>query len=275
MMKKHSLKRIALISLLGLATLAGGAQSANAAAKTIVVGTSGAPKPYTYVNDKNKITGYDIEILRAIDKITPQYKFTYKKAEIPAVLGGVDSGRFQIGANNFGWNKARAKKYTYSKPIFNDEYVLAVRKDDNSIKNLSDISGKTTENQAGVNFTLAVQNFNKAHPKAKAKQTYTAAEEPKILQDVQSGKYDFNLLDGPLYDSISKQYHFTNLKAVKLKGKDVKAIGDPHSHFLTSKTAQGKAINKALNKGLVKLEKNGTLTKISKQFFGKDYSPKA
>ncbi len=271
-MKHKAIKLAVTTGLLSFGLLLSGNVQA---ATTVTVGTSGQPKPYTYVDSNNKLTGYDIEVLRAIDKVIPAYKFNYKKTEITAVLGGVDSGRYQIGANNFGWNPQRAKKYTYSNPVFDDSYAIVVRKGNNSIKSLADIGGHSVASQTGVNFTLAIENYNKEHPKNKAKLTYTSSEVPKVLQDVQAGKYDFALLDAPLYKNIDQQYKFTNLKMIVLKKSDVKKIGVPHSYFLTAKDAQGEKINKALNHGLTKLEKDGTLKKISQKFFGADYSPKS
>ena len=43
-------------------------KSANTAKKTYVVATRGTYRPYTYQDDKGNLTGYDVEILKEIEK---------------------------------------------------------------------------------------------------------------------------------------------------------------------------------------------------------------
>lgn len=245
------------------------------AATTVQVGTSGAPKPFTYVNDQNKIVGYDIDTVRAIDKVLPAYKFEFKKMEITSILTSIDAGRIQVAANNFASNAQRRKKYYYSKPIFKDQYVIAVKKTDNSIQKFSDIAGKTTIGTPGINFTTAVEKFNKVS-KEKSKITYSQEDAAKTLQDVQDGKYDYVLIDRVLYDNYQKTYQLNGIKAISLSAKDTKKISAsiPYSYLLIEKTAEGKKLLKAINKGIDKIQSNGTAVKISKKYFNEDYVPK-
>ncbi|MFD1670746.1 transporter substrate-binding domain-containing protein [Agrilactobacillus yilanensis] len=245
------------------------------AATTVQVGTSGAPKPFTYVNDQNKIVGYDIDTVRAIDKVLPAYKFEFKKMEITSILTSIDAGRIQVAANNFASNAQRRKKYYYSKPIFKDQYVIAVKKTDNSIQKFSDIAGKTTIGTPGINFTTEVEKFNKVS-KEKSKITYSQEDAAKTLQDVQDGKYDYVLIDRVLYDNYQKTYQLNGIKAISLSAKDTKKISAsiPYSYLLIEKTAEGKKLLKAINKGIDKIQSNGTAVKISKKYFNEDYVPK-
>ncbi len=53
-------------------------------------------------------------------------KLSFKKTEFPSVLAGLDSGMYQLGANNFAANKERQEKYIYSDPIIANQFVIAV-----------------------------------------------------------------------------------------------------------------------------------------------------
>lgn len=275
------LKKTILYTLgIGL-LLAGGAFTLSACSKssasdvtTVTVGTSGAPKPFTYVAN-GKIKGYDIDTLRAVDKILPKYKFEFKKTEFSSILAGLDSGRFQIGANNFASNAERQKKYYYSKPIFSDEYVIVVQKNDNSISKFADIAGKTTVSSPGINFTTAIETFNKT-ASTKSKITYSQEDPSKQIQDVQDGKYDYILVDKPLYNNYQKTYKYTNVKAIDLDTSDTKQISStvPYSYLLISKTEDGKKLLKQVNKAITKIQENGTAKKISEKYFYGDYVPK-
>lgn len=264
---------IGLFLVGGLTTLAGCSNSSKNKVTTVTVGTSGAPKPFTY-ESKGKIKGYDIDTARAVDKLLPGYKFTFKKTEFSSILAGLDSGRFEMGANNFAANAQRQKKYYYSKPIFKDQYVAVVQKNDNSIQKLDDIAGKTTITSPGINFTTALENFNKT-ASVKTKITYSQEDASKQVQDVEDGKYDYILIDKPLYENYSKTFNFKNTKAIDLDASDTKKISasTPYSYFLISKTPDGKKLLKKVNKAITKIQDNGTAKKISEKYFYDDYVP--
>ena len=70
---------------------------------------------------------------------------------------------YQLAANNFALNKERQEKYIYSEPTFENQFVIAVAEGNNDIKSFEDLVGKTTEVQPGINYTTALENFNKQH----------------------------------------------------------------------------------------------------------------
>lgn len=277
---KGKLKFVGLAGLLAISFgLAGCSQSSKAdnnKTQTITVGTSGAPKPFTYVDDNQKLVGYDVDTVRAIADETPGLKVKFQKTEIPSILAGLDSGRFQVGANNFASNPQRREKYYYSKPTFKDQYVLVVKKNNKTIKDFDDIAGKTTINAPGINFTTAIETFNKT-AKTKSKITYSSEDPAKTLQDVQDGKYDYVLIDKPLYKNYQKAYKLSGLKAVALTQADSKKVSaaTPYSYLLVEKTPEGKQLLKKINAAITKIQSNGTAKKISEKYFYGDYTPKA
>ncbi|WP_165964786.1 transporter substrate-binding domain-containing protein [Periweissella cryptocerci] len=258
----------------GCGTKAASTKSADSNVKTIVVGTSGMPKPFTYADENGKLAGYDIDTVRALDKELKQYKFEFKKTEITSVLAGLDAGRFQIGANNFGYNDERAEKYLYTKPTFQDWFVLVVRNNNQTIKQFADVAGKTTVATPGVNFTMALEKFNKT-ASTKTKITYSQEDPAKQVQDISSGKYDYALIDKPLFDAYKKEFKLTNLKGLDLSTSDEKKVTPrtPYSYLLVSKTDGGQQLVKDLNKAIVKIQADGTQAKISQKYFGEDYVP--
>lgn len=252
---------------------AGSSASATAAKTKIVVGTSGAPKPFTFVNDKNELTGYDIDVAKAVFKELPQYEASFEKTEFPSVLAGLDSDRYQVGANNFAMNAKRKEKYIYTDPIFKNQYVIAVASNRTDINSFKDLQGKTSEVTAGVNYTTALENYNKDHSDNPVKLKYTEADLVPILQNVESGKYDFQLIDAAMLQNFINEYKL-KLKVVKLTDEETKLIGTPYSYFLISKGANGEQLAKDINGALAKLTKDGTIGKISEKYFGSDFSPK-
>lgn len=252
----------------------GTSTSAPAAAKTkIVVATSGNPKPFTYVNEKNELVGYDIEVAKAVFSQLPQYEVSFEKTEFASVLAGLDADRYQVGANNFAMNEKRKEKYIYTDATFKNQYVIAVASNRNDINSFKDLQGKTSEVNAGVNYTTALENYNKDHSDKPVKLQYTEAELLPILQNVESGKSDFQLIDAAMLQKYIIEFKL-NLKTITLTEDDSKLVGTPFSYLLVSKSANGEQLAKDINGALAKLTKDGTIGKISVKYFDKDFSPK-
>ncbi|MDF7676579.1 transporter substrate-binding domain-containing protein [Neisseriaceae bacterium ESL0693] len=241
---------------------------------TIVVATSGSPSPFTTVNREGELVGYDIDVVKAIFAHLPQYQLVFAKTEFESVLAGLDAERYQVGANNFAMNQQRQQKYFYSDPIFRNQYVIAVAADNDQIKQFSDLKGKSTEATPGQNYATALENYNLRYPDHPVAIDYTDADLVTILRNVESGRYDFQLIDLPMLLKYIDQHHL-NIKIIKLNDEDSDKIGSPYSYLLISKGKQGEQLIKDINQQIKTLIDNGQLSQISHTYFGADYSPKA
>lgn len=243
------------------------------AKKEIVVATSGAPKPFSYADDKGDVTGYDIEVVKAIFKELPDYTVKFEKTEFTSVLAGLDTDRYQIGANNFAMNDERKEKYIYSDPIFRNQYVIAVPEDVENISSFADLKGKSTEVSPGLNYATALENYNTENPDAKVTIDYSEAELLNVLQNVESGKYDFQLIDKAMGQLFIDE-HGLKLKLVDLSEDDSERIATPYSYLLLSKTDDGEKLVDEVNTALKTIIENGTVSEISQKFLGGDFAPK-
>ena len=241
--------------------------------KEIVVATSGAPKPFSYVDENGDVTGYDIEVVAAIFKELPEYTVTFEKTEFTSVLSGLDTDRYQIGANNFAMNEERKEKYIYSDPIFKNRYVIAVPENANDIKSFSDLKGKSTEVSPGLNYATALENYNTENPDAKVTIDYSEAELLNVLQNVESGKYDFQLIDKAMGQLLIDE-HGLKLKLIDLSEEDAKRIATPYSYLLLSKSDNSEKLVKEVNAAIKKIIENETVSEISQKFLGGDFAPK-
>lgn len=242
--------------------------------KKIIIATGGSPKPFSFVDTNNNVTGYDIDVVKAVFEKLPQYEISFEKTEFTSIFAGLDSGRYQIGANNFAMNEKRKEKYIYSDPIFLNQYVIAVASDNNNIKSFSDLLGKKTEVSTGTNYATALENYNSKHSDKPVALNYTDADLISILQHVESGQFDFQLIDA----AMLKQYideHGLKLKTISLSKEDSDLIGTPYSYLLIGKGTEGEALSKDVNKALGDAIKDGTIKKISEKYFKEDFSPKS
>lgn len=280
---KNRLNRLtAVVAVIGItgALIAGCGSKDNAKAEnknsskkeTITIATSGSPNPFSYVDEDNNTTGYDVEIIKEVMKRLPEYDYKIEVADFSGIFGGLDSDKYQIGVNNFSYNKERAEKYNYTDPIFKNSYVVAVAKDNTDINHFEDLLGKSTELDANTTYATALQSYNEENPDNPINISYyNDVGLVEILQHVADGQYDFQIIDEPMYNNYMKEYNL-DLKAVKLTEEESNKITTPYSYALVGKAH--KDLVEKINTQLAEMVKDGTVKKISEKFFnGVDYTP--
>ncbi|BAQ24423.1 transporter substrate-binding domain-containing protein [Streptococcus troglodytae] len=240
---------------------------------TIVAATGGAPKPFTFVKN-DKLTGHNIELLKAMFKKLPQYQLKIEKTKFESIFSGLNSDRYQIGVNNFAKNAEREKNYLFTDPIFKNAYVVIFKKNSPLTKKVdswSDLNGLSTVGSTGVNTTTAIEEYNKKHTHKKIDFHYSAEDLASQLRSIESGKYDFLLMDKPMFDYYQKEFKY-NLETKSVSGSLKKELlAEPYSYLIVSKGNQ--RLVKDINKALKEVVKDGTSKKINEKYFGEDYSP--
>jgi polar amino acid transport system substrate-binding protein len=242
---------------------------------TVYAATGGMPKPFSYVDETGKVVGHNIELIEAVFARLPQYKLQVEVTDFPSIFAGLDADRYQIGVNNFALNEERKQKYIFSDPIFKNRYIVAAAETNagwrDEVKTLGDLAGKTTLNTVGTNMATAIENYNNAHPEALILQNYGDTDILLSLQMVESGQYDFNLLDKPMFDYYIRDFGL-KLTGIEL-GADVSGalMETPYSYLLVSKGNEKLAAD--INRVLGELIADGTSRRICEKYFGSDYTP--
>ena len=265
---------VVLALALGLVFFNGSKHKQGTKQTVVTVATSGSPKPFTYVDGRDQLTGQNIELLKAVFKKLPQYKLKLEKTEFDSIFSGLNSGRYQMGVNNIAKNPERQKNYLFSDPMFKNSYVVIYKSDNKEAKQADswdDLAGHSTVGSTGVNTSTAIEEFNKKHPDKKIDLNYSEEDLTTQLQGVESGKYDFLLMDKPMFEYYQKEL------GLKLTGKPVSGdlekelLSEPYSYFVFSKDQ--KQLQKDVNKALKEVTGDGTSKKINEKYFGEDYSP--
>lgn len=270
MKKQRLLKMIAgaliVISTLSLAACGKDSSPASASVanpKTIVIGIGNAYKPYCYLDSKGNLVGYEVEVLKAINKKLPQYKFKLNQLEFKNILLSVEAGKVDVGAHQIEKNPEREKQFLYSSvpyDIYNLRLVVA--KNTQGINSLADLKGKTVETGAGGNAAYVLDSYNKAHNNL-FKIAYSSEDTATLIKNLETGKYTAFL-------DIKRSVEQTN----KTYGDKLKVVGPIVSssasyHIFNKKNTQLKA---DFEKALKELKADGTLAKISKQILGGDFT---
>ena len=199
---------VVLALALGLVFFNGSKHKQGTKQTVVTVATSGSPKPFTYVDGRDQLTGQNIELLKAVFKKLPRYKLKLEKTEFDSIFSGLNSGRYQMGVNNIAKNPERQKNYLFSDPMFKNSYVVIYKSDNKEAKQADswdDLAGHSTVSSTGVNTSTAIEEFNKKHPDKKIDLNYSEEDLTTQLQGVESGKYDFLLMDKPMFEYYQKE----------------------------------------------------------------------
>lgn len=212
------------------------------------------------------MTGYEIEVVRAIFKDSDKYDVKFEKTEWSGVFAGLDADRYNMAVSNISYTKERAEKYLYAAPTAKNPNVLVVKKDDPSIKSLDDIGGKSTEVVQGTTSAKQLEDYNKQHSDNPTVLKYTKADFQQIMGRLSDGQFDYKIFDKIGVETVIKDQGLDNLKVIELPSDQ-----QPYVYPLLAKGQD--ELKTFVDKRIQELYKDGTLEKLSKQFFGDTYLP--
>ena len=221
---------------------------------TLIIATEGNWPPWTYHDESDALTGFDIEIGALIAKglgVEP----VYMETAWDAILAGVDSGRFDIACNGVDYTEERAEKYDFSDPYVYTEVVLVVRGDNESIRTLEDLKGKTTSNSPNSTYAQRAEAVG-------ATVTYVDTLDETLLMVLQ-GRVEATINAKGSVDEFFAEHPEANLKVV------LTLPGDPVC-IPIRKGADSASLAAAINAILAQAREDGTLKALSQKYFGED-----
>ncbi|EFL77633.1 amino acid ABC transporter substrate-binding protein [Actinobacillus pleuropneumoniae] len=225
---------------------------------TITVGTEGTYAPFTYHDASGKLTGYDVEVTRAVaEKLG--VKVDFKETQWDAMLAGLKADRFDLVANQVGLTTPeRQATFDKSAAYSWSGAALVVRNDEQKIKQASDVKGVKTAQTLSSNYgELARANGADIVP-------IDGMAQGLLL--IQQKRADATFNDNLALLDYLKKNPKPGLKIVWESPEKVDA------GFIANKGNQ-EALNK-ISAAIGELHKDGTLKKLGEQFFGRDISVK-
>lgn len=285
-MKKRNILLTALTLVAVMALGCGGEKKAEVKkeaapkARVLVCATEAMVRPVSYVDKNNNITGYEVGVLNAIGKKLG-YEIKFEKTEFASVFAGVDSGRYDIAFGNFSKTKKRQEKYNFTTVSHYYEpagfFVTKGLLETHPINKIEDLGGlKTYSNSKGDSWQIFCEAFNQKFPDNPIKVTYSDEDWGAYYKRLNAGT--MNILKGAesrmiIYaEEYGYKYDFVSLPQEELDR--VNGLAEPEQWFVFQKNANGEKLAKEFDKAIVELCNDGTLSKLSIEHLGKDYSSK-
>ncbi|MET7285641.1 ABC transporter substrate-binding protein [Streptomyces sp. NPDC005573] len=159
---------------------------------TVAVSVGGTPPGTTYLADGKTLTGQDVDFTKAVARVLG-LRLTVDQASFEAILPALDSGKYDVGASNFGVTDERRRTIDFVTYI-NDGQGFATRKDSklSRITDLKQLCGLNIATGAGTTFEATLEEnahvCSDAGEKPYKVQTY--AEQSAIWSSVQQGRSD-------------------------------------------------------------------------------------
>ncbi|MCR4823367.1 MAG: transporter substrate-binding domain-containing protein [Treponema sp.] len=176
--------------------------------QTIIVGTGSDMQLYCYLDEKGELAGYEIDVMKAIDELLPQYKFEFQTFDFKNILLALSAGKVDIGAHAYESNPERRKNYLFTDYGYNDfsKYIV-VLKENTEVKSLKDLVGKTAQASTGSATGAILQHWNEDHPDAQINAVLTSAlTNEQVVAAMKNGTYDAFFTNIPSFNQIQKEY---------------------------------------------------------------------
>jgi ABC-type amino acid transport substrate-binding protein len=256
--------------VLGLAVLAfaGGKREQGSGAsgvKRVNAALESGSRPLSFIDERGQKTGYEYDVLLAVDNLIGDYDFTIEYVEGDATQIGLETGKYAFIGGGLFKTPERAAKYLIPEAANGASLInIYVHEDDTAIRSLDDLVGKNLvpSSPNGGIFNL-LTSYNNQHPNAPI--TITTGEGVSLadrFKSVDSKQYDAIVLPNNLgFDEIKK------LLNLRVKAVDTPVqINATYFVFAQDQTELAARVDAALKT----LRADGTLRDLNTKWYGSD-----
>lgn len=206
--------------------------------------------PFSYQTANGKLEGFDIDIINAVSEVAG-LKLELKSITFDGMIAALVVNRVDAAINGITITRERLQTISFSRPYMKAGLAIAVREDNQDIKDLNTLTGK----RIGVQIGTTGANYAKTIPNVEIRNYNTAYE---FFQDLINGNVDAVICDG-----------FATLYAIKTGNLSrVKVVGE-----LLTQEYYGIAVPKdslhldSINKAIGTILANGTYKQIYQKWF--------
>ncbi|WP_369059892.1 cystine ABC transporter substrate-binding protein [Caulobacter sp. 73W] len=217
------------------------------------VGVEGTYPPFNFQGKDGALAGYEIDFGKAV-AAKMGLKAEFIQTPFAGLLGGLESGRLDVVANQISMTPERQAKYGFSQPYTISGIQIILRKDDaRPIATPADLAGKKVGVGLGTNYEAWLRSDA---PTAVVK---TYDDDPTKYQDLKAGRIDAVLNDKLVVLDLIKS------------GAPIKASGPSFARTQMGVAfKQSPELKTAVDKAIDDLRASGELAAISIKWFGQD-----
>lgn len=236
------------------------------------VATNSGWPPQSYLDDNNKLVGFDVDVANEIAKRLG-VKVAFETPEWNVMTGGRWHGRFDVAVGSVTPTKARSQVIDFAGIYYYSPYVFVVHKDSKATSR-NDLNGKKIGVETGTTSEDYINRRLEIDAPGLAPIQYTLTPgEVKTYADSMLPFDDLRLGDGKRIDAViapeqTAQNAIKNRYPVKILPGEA-AFKEP----LVVVTDKGDPEWTAKLGGIIQsMKDDGTLSKLTSKWYGSDYS---
>ncbi|MDD6174599.1 MAG: amino acid ABC transporter substrate-binding protein [Firmicutes bacterium] len=222
----------------------------------VIVGVDNGFPPMGFLNDQNELVGFDIDVAKVVfEKLGMEVEFL--AIDWNAKEQELNTKKVDCLWNGYTITDERKEKVNFSDPYMKNAQVVVVKKD-SGYTSLSDLAGKKLALQSGSSAADALEEA--ADFKASLGGINEFGDNMKAFMDLEAGMSDAVLLDQVVADYYIKSNNKDWIVLDEKLALEEYGVGFRKDDPLRDK----------VNDTLKELAADGTLAKISTEWFGAD-----
>lgn len=221
----------------------------------LVVGSEGTYPPNSYYDEEGNLTGFDVEVGRAIAaKLGVEY--VPYVADWASLMTALEFGQIDTLIEEVEPTEERALKYDFSAPYTYIHGAILVAGDNETIKSVEDLPGKRAAQNATSNWGARATGYGC--------EIVSVTADYETYQLITTGRADVTLNAETAFNDYMKEHPEMNVKVVGY-------TGDTSSSVVPVRKGNEKFLAR-INEIIEELRVEGTLGELSVRFFGFDYT---
>ncbi|HFI0592282.1 TPA: transporter substrate-binding domain-containing protein [Streptococcus suis] len=240
---------------------------------TLKVAHTQSYAPYDFINEKGESDGFEVAVLKAIDEKLDAYQFEYVGTSDEDLLIGLESGKYDIGTKGAWYTAERAKKFIIPENAIGASIIgFTIRKEDSSKYTDIDSFAVAGGNLVPISPQNAQYNVIQEYNKDSSTPIKLAEAESFKVADayawVLEGRYDaFFDIKLSFEKAVTNEDGAYHQYADKLTWFPYKGI---ETYPLIHKSSTNEEFAKAYDEAIQELQEDGTISKLSTEYFGED-----
>jgi len=265
-----TLATTAALALSASISFAGEALDRVMATGTLKVATDANWAPQSFINDDNKMDGFDVDVARELAKrLGVEVEFVTPSWDI--ITAGRWNGRWDLSVGSMTPTKSRAKVLAFPGVYYFTPASIAVHKD-SPFQKISDLDGKPVGAGTATTFELYLQHDLQIDAEGVPAFEYQLTAENKSYKDSTAAMDDLRLGDGVRLNGMIGSLPAI-LSAIEAN-YPLRVLGDPvfYEPLALAIDLGDAEFNDKLAGLLADMKADGTLSGLSVKWYGIDYS---
>ncbi|WP_290000094.1 substrate-binding periplasmic protein [Faucicola atlantae] len=219
-------------------------------APVVKVATTGTMPPFSILDQYGNLTGYDVDVIRAIGE-EEGFRVEFVKEPFSGLFNSVDSGKTDLLISGVSYKPERAERYALSDPYFFNPSAIMYKDNNLNIQRFEDLKGLHVGAMDGTIQYEKIKDANIARELTATRSTYL------LFQQLVQGNVDAILQDYPLLKETANSHPEQKVKIVPYQDQS-----DPTSQQVIVMKKGNNALQAKINDGIRKIKADGTLKKI-------------